>query len=571
MPSMNAIITRAVPPPFRARAVAFIYSGMYVGSIIGLLVIPALLAFFGWPAAFYSFGVLGFVWVVAFLILSDDPPPLAAAMRHGAQSAGGGDSSRSAAGSQSSSSSVAGLAAAVTGRHPHVYVNLPSSAPPPTPVAQRDDDNDDEKRQLQRSSADDDEDNNYADDADIDHSPVKFHMQDGPTMSHHHSAGDPPSSSPAASHSPDPGGYHQRYEHHPANSRSRLLDHAPPAAPPAVADSDSYQSHASHPDAAPPSSLSPQPQQPFTSSSAAAVTTTDAATSASIQHASSDATSASTLFKADPFSASSTYPPTTDYHHKHHTDCIQVFSAPSSSFVDPAKAFPNTSSPTTPSSPQQQPPHHQHHPPPSPPSLRDMMSTRAVWAIIVGQFCFTWGYFVLVSWLPTYLFSVHSLNVQSSSLFSALPWLCMFIFANVGGVVADTRLARGVDVTSVRKFNQAIGFSGPIIFLSLLTLPYAHDNTAFALLCIAAALATSAFSQAGVYANHQDIGPSVAGTLLGISSTFASVPGLVGVWITGVILDVTDHNWNWVFALSIAFYAIGLVVYTTCATGKRIW
>lgn len=147
----------------------------------------------------------------------------------------------------------------------------------------------------------------------------------------------------------------------------------------------------------------------------------------------------------------------------------------------------------------------------------------------------------------------------------------MFIFANVGGFVADTRLANGVDVTSVRKFNQFIGFSGPIIFLSLLILPYASTNAAFALLCVAAALATSAFSQAGVYANHQDIGPSVAGTLLGISSTFASIPGLIGVWITGVILDFTDHNWNWVFALSILFYAIGLVVYTTCATGKRIW
>lgn len=202
------------------------------------------------------------------------------------------------------------------------------------------------------------------------------------------------------------------------------------------------------------------------------------------------------------------------------------------------------------------------------PPLSELMSHRAVWAIIVAHFCCTWGYFVLIAWLPTYLHSRFNLNIRSSALLSTLPWFFMFIFANVGGLIADHLLSRGIVVTRVRKIIQAIGFLGPAISLFILI----HVNTlGIALTCIASAVATSAFSQSGVYANHQDIGPKIAGTLLGISNTFASIPGLVGVWITGVILDLTDNHWGPAFALACFFYGLGFVVYSTMATADRIW
>lgn len=202
------------------------------------------------------------------------------------------------------------------------------------------------------------------------------------------------------------------------------------------------------------------------------------------------------------------------------------------------------------------------------PSMREIFVSRAMWAIIVAHFCCTWGYFVLLAWLPSYLNSRFNLDVSASALYSTLPWFAMFLFSNVGGFVADGMLAARFDVTFVRKTVQGIGFVGPALFLTLLMFA---ENVTFAIICIAAALATSAFSQSGVYANHQDIGPEVAGTLLGISSTFASIPGLIGVYVTGVILDHTGYNWNAVFATASFFYFLGFVVYTAAATSERIW
>lgn len=202
------------------------------------------------------------------------------------------------------------------------------------------------------------------------------------------------------------------------------------------------------------------------------------------------------------------------------------------------------------------------------PTFREIFSHRAIWAIIVAHFCCTWGYFVLLAWLPSYLYMRFNLNVSASAIFSTLPWVAMFIASNIGGVLADGMLAHGMDTTRVRKIMQGIGFVGPAAFLTALSFV---TNANVAIVCIATALATSAFSQSGVYANHQDIGPHIAGTLLGISSTFASVPGLVGVYVTGIVLDLTSHNWDAVFAMAVFFYSLGFVVYTALATSNRIW
>lgn len=56
------IIARSVPSSERARAVTFTFSGLHVGSIVGLLAAPWLISHCGWRSVFLAFGVLGFVW-----------------------------------------------------------------------------------------------------------------------------------------------------------------------------------------------------------------------------------------------------------------------------------------------------------------------------------------------------------------------------------------------------------------------------------------------------------------------------------------------------------------------------
>lgn len=204
------------------------------------------------------------------------------------------------------------------------------------------------------------------------------------------------------------------------------------------------------------------------------------------------------------------------------------------------------------------------------PSIRDMLSKKPVWAIIFAHFCCTWGYFILLMWLPSFLTSRFEQDIRRSAYLSALPWITMFLFTNASGFIADALISRGLGVTLVRKIMQSVGFLGPALCLILLAMTY---NLPVAVALIVMGLGFSGFSQSGVYCNHQDISgrSNCAGTLLGISNTVASVPGVIGVGVTGFILDWTNENWGAVFATAIFFYLSGAIVYCTFGSSEPLF
>ncbi len=59
----------------KSIAIAFTFSGLYVGSGLGMLVTPHLVALpMGWRTAYYVYAVVNSVWVaVAWIILRDSP------------------------------------------------------------------------------------------------------------------------------------------------------------------------------------------------------------------------------------------------------------------------------------------------------------------------------------------------------------------------------------------------------------------------------------------------------------------------------------------------------------------
>ncbi|XP_037428534.1 probable anion transporter 4, chloroplastic [Triticum dicoccoides] len=194
-----------------------------------------------------------------------------------------------------------------------------------------------------------------------------------------------------------------------------------------------------------------------------------------------------------------------------------------------------------------------------------ILSKPAVWALIVSHFCHNWGTFILLTWMPTYYNQVLKFNLTESGLLCVLPWLTMAVFANVGGWIADTLVAKGVSITNVRKIMQSIGFLGPALFLTLLS---KVRTPAMAVLCMACSQGSDAFSQSGLYSNHQDIGPRYAGVLLGLSNTAGVLAGVFGTAATGYILQ--KGSWDSVFQVAVLLYIVGTVVWNVFSTGERI-
>jgi ACS family sodium-dependent inorganic phosphate cotransporter len=57
--SATDIAARCVETSERSRAISFIFGGLHVGTLLGLLIAPYIIEHFGWPAVFYLFGVVG--------------------------------------------------------------------------------------------------------------------------------------------------------------------------------------------------------------------------------------------------------------------------------------------------------------------------------------------------------------------------------------------------------------------------------------------------------------------------------------------------------------------------------
>eukprot|EP00189_Rhodosorus_marinus_P002021 CAMPEP_0113956880 /NCGR_PEP_ID=MMETSP0011_2-20120614/2352_1 /TAXON_ID=101924 /ORGANISM="Rhodosorus marinus" /LENGTH=516 /DNA_ID=CAMNT_0000967165 /DNA_START=248 /DNA_END=1798 /DNA_ORIENTATION=+ /assembly_acc=CAM_ASM_000156 len=199
---------------------------------------------------------------------------------------------------------------------------------------------------------------------------------------------------------------------------------------------------------------------------------------------------------------------------------------------------------------------------------KNLFTSRPFWALMISHFCLTWGYFVLLTWTPTYFNSKLGFDMTSSAFLAIIPWASMFINANLSGFLADFAVSRGVSTNTVRKGMQTIGFLGPAVCLGLQTVT---SNPALCVVLLAMATGLGSFCQAGVYSNHQDIGPSISGVLLGITNTAAAIPGIVGVFVTGLILDTYPNAWNLVFYITIAFYILGTLIFNNFATTERLF
>lgn len=197
----------------------------------------------------------------------------------------------------------------------------------------------------------------------------------------------------------------------------------------------------------------------------------------------------------------------------------------------------------------------------------------AVWAVIVAHFCYNWGYYTLLAWLPSYFEMALGLNVEKSSLLTLIPYIAMTVMTPFVGPVADGLVSRGWSVTTVRKLSQGISFAGPALCMAALavltpTSPGAGP-TALIVAIMSLAFALGAWARAGLYCNHQDLSPKYAAALLGLSNTAGALPGVLGVTAAGYLLDITGSWAHALFYPTAICQLFGLLIYTVFGSSQR--
>ena len=196
---------------------------------------------------------------------------------------------------------------------------------------------------------------------------------------------------------------------------------------------------------------------------------------------------------------------------------------------------------------------------------RRLLTSSSVWAIIINHFCSNWALYVLLAWLPSYFKTTFSVSLASAGLLSAAPWAVYFVTGNAAGWLADAMIAQGRTVTFVRRTMQTAALVGSGTFLLLLQ---TASTPGVGMLLMCGAAGALAVSLAGFAANAFDIAPRHADVIWGLSNTAGTLPGIIGVTVTGWLIDRTG-SFNAPFFLTAAVGLVGVVVYLVYASGDR--
>ena len=191
---------------------------------------------------------------------------------------------------------------------------------------------------------------------------------------------------------------------------------------------------------------------------------------------------------------------------------------------------------------------------------------KAVWAIVVAHFCSNFGFNILLLWMPTYLHHTFAVPLERVGGYSIIPWIATFFVISFSGWLADALIARGFGVGTVRKSMQSAAFS--IGAISLMAVP-AATSPAMAVAMLTVAASANGISSAAFGVNHLDVAPTYAGILMGISNTIATIPGIIGVAATGMIVQAT-RSFSAVFFLIAAIYGLGMFLYLRWASGEQM-
>lgn len=155
-------------------------------------------------------------------------------------------------------------------------------------------------------------------------------------------------------------------------------------------------------------------------------------------------------------------------------------------------------------------------------SLKEILSHRESWAVVVGRFFLEPIWWFFVTWMPLYLVEVYMLDVKGVGMFAWVPYVGAAVGSIVGGYVSGRLIAKSSSINIGRKTTILIG--SIIMFLGLIaTLMIPKDNPTIFVLIICVVLFGFQFAIGNLQTLPSDLfsGKSV-GSLAGLG-------GMIGV------------------------------------------
>jgi ACS family D-galactonate transporter-like MFS transporter len=191
-------------------------------------------------------------------------------------------------------------------------------------------------------------------------------------------------------------------------------------------------------------------------------------------------------------------------------------------------------------------------------SLGYLLRQRKVYGLALGWGAYNYTFFLLLTWLPSYLSVSLHMDLFHSVFYTSVPWLfATFTDLLVGGWLVDALIQRGWDANRVR---QSVMVAGMSFGLAIFGAASAHSSTA-ALVWISLALGGLAAAAPVAWTVPSLIAPRESvGTLGGAVNFCGQIAAISAPIVTGYIVSGT-HSFAAAFATATAILLLGIVGY----------
>ena len=181
-----------------------------------------------------------------------------------------------------------------------------------------------------------------------------------------------------------------------------------------------------------------------------------------------------------------------------------------------------------------------------------------VLGITIGFGAYNYVFYLLLTWLPSYLSQALHIDLLHSFLYTGVPWLIGWVCEMVvGGWLVDRLIGRGWNASTVQR---VVLIGGTTMGLGILGAAYAQTATS-ALLWISISLGGLSSASAVGWSIPSLIGPrGSVGTLGGIQNFSSQFSGILAPIVTGYLVTAR-HSFGWAFGVSAIYLSIGISAY----------
>ena len=186
---------------------------------------------------------------------------------------------------------------------------------------------------------------------------------------------------------------------------------------------------------------------------------------------------------------------------------------------------------------------------------RTLLTTPSVLLLWAQYFCFSYGWWFYVTWLPTYLIDVRHLDVKQGALLASLPLL----FGGIGCFVSSwlsKRLSPRLGVVRTRRLLAVIALGGGAATILMFT---RVENPILAMVALGLAGFLGDVVMPPAWTACMDLGGRYAGTVSGGMNMVGAIAGGLSPLVVGYLVASAGENWVLTFYITASVYLVGAI------------